>query len=572
MYCQSSKTNLCPKIRATQGKGMMPDGTSRLRTMDDKMIYHFMGCSTFSEYAVLASISLAKIHPQSNPFTSCVLGCGIPTGWGAVMNTPTFHANSSVAVWGLGAVGLAVIQAAKLKGATRIYGIDINPDKFSIAKEFGATECWNPKDGSTKEYLLAHEKWGIDFTYDCTGVVAVMREALEMAHRGFGESVVIGVAAAGQELATRPFQLVTGRQWKGTAFGGWKSVQDVPKLANKVLLGELPIEKYITHNFHGIEKIQDLIDALQSGSCLRGVLHINKYEAPTQVKIQVVKNQKVCGGVIKCVKHWSEVNQCEMTFNIFLPQDDVHMQRDEPFATMYFLGGLTCDHNTAAWKSGFAPHAAKHNVAIVFPDTSPRNLEGYQAVGEEGEQWKCGYGAGFYCNAPAEPWKKHFNMYDYITKELPDLVESYFHVSKEKRSIFGSSMGGLGAMMIAARNPERFRSVSAFAPIAHPTHKDSGFATLALKHYYNGDVAAASQFDAAVQIRACKRMPAGLVDIGTHDEFMSWIQPQELINALGESGHSNVKVRWQEGYDHGFYFVSTFFGEHIEFHAKHLFA
>jgi Zn-dependent alcohol dehydrogenase len=156
-----------------------------------------MGCSTFAEYAVLASISLAKINPESNPNTSCVLGCGIPTGWGAVLNNPTFHANSSVAVWGLGAVGLAVIQAAKLKGATRIYGIDINEKKFEIAKEFGATHFYNPKNGDTRGYLTSQEKWGIDFTYDCTGVVSVMREALEMAHRGFGESMVIGVASAG---------------------------------------------------------------------------------------------------------------------------------------------------------------------------------------------------------------------------------------------------------------------------------------------------------------------------------------------------------------------------------------
>jgi len=184
-----------------------------------------------------------------DPFESCLLGCGVPTGWGAVMNNPNFHANSSVAVWGLGAVGLAVVQAAKLKGATRIYGIDINSKKFEVAKEFGVTDCINPSEVNVKETLLSKEKWGIDFTYDCTGNVAVMRDALEMAHRGFGESMVIGVASAGKEIATRPFQLVTGRCWKGTAFGGWKSVLDVPKLANKVLTGEMPIQKYVTHNF-----------------------------------------------------------------------------------------------------------------------------------------------------------------------------------------------------------------------------------------------------------------------------------------------------------------------------------
>ena len=214
-----------------------------------------MGCSTFSEYTVLCSISLAKMPALCDPYQSCLLGCGVPTGWGAVMNNPNFHANSSVAVWGLGAVGLAVVQAAKMKGATRIYGIDINPKKFEIAKEFGATDCINPLEVNVKETLISKEKWGIDFTYDCTGNVAVMRDALEMAHRGFGESMVIGVASAGKEIATRPFQLVTGRCWKGTAFGGWKSVLDVPKLANKVLTGEMPISKYVTNQFEGLSKI-----------------------------------------------------------------------------------------------------------------------------------------------------------------------------------------------------------------------------------------------------------------------------------------------------------------------------
>ena len=178
----------------------MPDGTSRFTTMDGKTIWHFMGCSTFSEYTVLCDISLAKINPLADPYQMCLLGCGVSTGWGAVMNNPTFHGNSSVAVWGLGAVGLAVIQAAKLRGATRIYGLDINEDKFSIAKEFGATDCHNPMTSDAREYLISKEKWGINFTYDCTGNVAVMQTALESAHRGFGESCVIGVAAAGKML------------------------------------------------------------------------------------------------------------------------------------------------------------------------------------------------------------------------------------------------------------------------------------------------------------------------------------------------------------------------------------
>jgi len=177
---------------------MMPDGTSRFKVAETgESIFHFMGCSTFTEYTVLAAISLAKLNPASDPYKSCVLGCGIPTGWGAVFNNPNFHSRSSVAVWGMGAVGLAVIQAAKMKGATRIYGIDINEDKFAIGKEMGCTECFNPMEKTFKEDLLAREKWGVNFTFDCTGNVNVMRDALELAHRGFGESTVLGVAAAG---------------------------------------------------------------------------------------------------------------------------------------------------------------------------------------------------------------------------------------------------------------------------------------------------------------------------------------------------------------------------------------
>lgn len=184
----------------------MPDGTSRFSLPDGTTIWHFMGCSTFSEYTVLASISLAKINPSADPYQVCLVGCGVSTGWGAIMNNPNFKPGCSVAVWGLGAVGLAVTQAAAMMGATRIYGMDVNEDKFALAKkDFGVTDCFNPMSGNAKDWLISKEKWGIDFTYDCTGLTPVMRDALESAHRGFGESMVIGVAAAGKELATRPF-------------------------------------------------------------------------------------------------------------------------------------------------------------------------------------------------------------------------------------------------------------------------------------------------------------------------------------------------------------------------------
>jgi len=275
IFCQSKVSNLCPKIRATQGVGVMPDGTTRFTSADGKPIYHFMGTSTFSEYTVVAEISCAKIDPKAPLDKVCLLGCGITTGLGAVHNTLKVQAGKSVAVWGLGAVGLAVIQAAKERGAGRIFAIDTNPKKFAMAKKLGATDCINPKDHNKpiQQVLVAETKWGIDYTFDATGNVEVMRAALESAHRGWGESCVIGVAPSGKEISTRPFQLVTGRKWTGTAFGGYKSRTAVPKLVDDYLSGKLALDHFITHNFQGVESINKAIHALESGDCLRAVVH-----------------------------------------------------------------------------------------------------------------------------------------------------------------------------------------------------------------------------------------------------------------------------------------------------------
>eukprot|EP01064_Diplonema_japonicum_P010765 TRINITY_DN179_c0_g3_i5.p1 TRINITY_DN179_c0_g3~~TRINITY_DN179_c0_g3_i5.p1 ORF type:complete len:681 (+),score=218.72 TRINITY_DN179_c0_g3_i5:60-2102(+) len=275
IYCMSPKTNLCPCIRATQGKGVMPDGTSRFTDAEGNTIYHFMGCSTFSEYTVLAEVSCAKIDPKMALDKACLFGCGVSTGLGAVWNTTKVETNSSVAVWGLGAVGLAVIQAAKHSGASRIFAIDMNKKKFQMATQLGATDCLCPTDFEKpmNEVLVEMTKWGVDYTFDCTGSVKVMRQALEAAHRGWGVSCVIGVAAGGQEIATRPFQLVTGRKWCGTAFGGWKSRTHVPMLVEKNMNGELPVDHFITHRFSGVDKINEAIEALHGGDCLRAVVN-----------------------------------------------------------------------------------------------------------------------------------------------------------------------------------------------------------------------------------------------------------------------------------------------------------
>jgi len=277
VFCMSPKTNLCPKIRSTQGQGVMPDGTSRFHDEDGKDIFHFMGCSTMSEYTVLAEISCAKVSKEIALQKACLFGCGVSTGLGAVWNTCKVEADSSVAVFGLGAVGLAVIQGAKMAGASKIIAVDINPDKFKLAKKLGATHCVDSspdKIDKPVQKIIAGDltPWGVDYSFDCTGIVDVMRAALECAHRGWGESCVIGVAASGKELATRPFQLVTGRVWKGTAFGGFKSRRDVPKLVERHLNGELPIDHFITHSFEGVNKTNDAVNALHSGECLRAVV------------------------------------------------------------------------------------------------------------------------------------------------------------------------------------------------------------------------------------------------------------------------------------------------------------
>lgn len=273
IFCASPKTNLCPQIRGSQGKGVMPDGTTRF-SVGGKPVYHFMGCSTFSEYTVIAEISAAKINPAADPRLACLFACGVSTGFGAVWNTTKVERGTSVAVFGLGAVGLAVVQAAKMAGANRIIGVDVSPKKFEIARKLGCTDVVNPKDHDKpiQQVLVGMTTWGVDYTFDCTGNTEVMRSALEAAHRGWGMSCVIGVAAAGKELSTRPFQLVTGRRWVGTAFGGWKSREAVPKLVEEMLAGKLVMDHFVTNQLSGVDKWNEAIEVLHSGDCLRCVV------------------------------------------------------------------------------------------------------------------------------------------------------------------------------------------------------------------------------------------------------------------------------------------------------------
>ncbi len=271
-YCLSMKTNLCQAIRATQGRGLMPDGSSRF-SLDGQTIYHYMGTSTFANHTVLPEISLAKIREDA-PFDKvCYIGCGVTTGIGAVINTAKVEPGSKVVVFGLGGIGLNVIQGAKMVGADTIVGVDINPTKKEIAEKFGMTHFVNPKEieGDLVPYLVDLTKGGADYSFECIGNVNVMRQALECCHKGWGVSVIIGVAGAGQEISTRPFQLVTGRVWKGTAFGGARGRTDVPKIVDWYMDGKINIDDLITHVLP-FEKINEGFDLMHEGKSIRTVL------------------------------------------------------------------------------------------------------------------------------------------------------------------------------------------------------------------------------------------------------------------------------------------------------------
>lgn len=271
-YCLSMKTNLCQAIRTTQGRGVMPDGTSRF-SLDGQPIYHYMGTSTFANYTVLPEISLAKIRKDA-PFEKvCYIGCGVTTGVGAVINTAKVEPGANVIVFGLGGIGLNVIQACRMAGADLIVGVDLNPAKREIAEKFGMTHFVNPQEveGDLVPYLVDLTKGGADYTFECIGNVNVMRQALESCHKGWGVSVIIGVAAAGQEISTRPFQLVTGRVWKGTAFGGARGRTDVPKIVDWYMNGKLNIDDLIT-SVMPIERINEAFDSMHRGEGIRSVV------------------------------------------------------------------------------------------------------------------------------------------------------------------------------------------------------------------------------------------------------------------------------------------------------------
>lgn len=279
-FCLSGKTNLCSSVRATQGKGVMPDGTSRFKNKKGETLLHFMGCSTFSQYTVVADVSVVAVDPSAPLDSICLLGCGVTTGYGAAVKTANVQEGDTVAVFGAGTVGLSVIQGAKARKASKIILVDINDRKKAFGQEFGATEFVNPKtdlkEGQTiVEKLIEMTDGGLDYTFDCTGNTKVMRDALEACHKGWGTSVIIGVAAAGEEISTRPFQLVTGRVWKGSAFGGIKGRSEMGGLIEDYKKGKLKVDEFITHR-RPFTEINQAFEDLHSGECLRTVLDLEK--------------------------------------------------------------------------------------------------------------------------------------------------------------------------------------------------------------------------------------------------------------------------------------------------------
>jgi len=271
-FCLSGKTNLCQAVRATQGQGLMPDSTSRF-SLNGKRLHHYMGTSTFSEYTVVPEISLAKVSKEAPLDKICLLGCGVTTGIGAVLNTAKVEPGSMVAVFGLGGIGLSVIQGAVMAKAERIIAIDTNPAKETLARQFGATDFINPKDynNSIQEVIVELTDGGVDYSFECIGNVKVMRSALECCHKGWGESIIIGVAGAGEEISTRPFQLVTGRVWKGSAFGGVKGRTELPGYVDRYMNGEIKIDEFVTHTM-GLDDINTAFDLLHEGKSIRSVI------------------------------------------------------------------------------------------------------------------------------------------------------------------------------------------------------------------------------------------------------------------------------------------------------------
>ena len=559
--CLSRRSNLCTAIRATQGQGVMPDGTSRFRC-DGDTVFHYMGCSTFSNFTVLPEIALAKVRDDA-PFDKiCYIGCGVTTGIGAVIYTAKVWPGANVAVFGLGGIGLNVIQGARMVGADKIVGIDLNPGKRAVAEKFGMTHFVNPDEvGRDKvvQAIVDLTGGGADFSFECIGNVHTMRQALECCHRGWGESIIIGVAEPqASEIATRPFQLVTGRVWRGTAFGGARGRTDVPKIVDWYMEGKINIDDLITHKLplgphqRGLRPdARGQVDPRRRRVLMTG----SGSEGP-----RLERSNRCYGGSVGVYAHGSSEIGGGMRFSIYLPPA---ADRGRVPALLY-LAGLTCNEDTFMTKAGAIPHAAAAGLALVAPDTSPRDR---RHPGDDTD-WDFGLGAGFYVDATQAPWRDGYRMYSYVTQELPALIAANFPVDGQRLGVFGHSMGGHGALVAALRNPQRFRSVSAFAPICAPMRCPWG--EKAFSNYLGPDRDAWRAYDATELVRAGARAPEILIDQGEADQFLeTQLHPHLLEEACRETGQP-LQLRRHPGYDHSYYFIQTFIADHVRHHSRAL--
>lgn len=351
----------------------------------------------------------------------------------------------------------------------------------------------------------------------------------------------------------------------GTAFGGWKGVEDVPKLVNKAATNEWPIESYVTHEFEGLEKVNESIETLKGGQCLRAIIKISVPPVPPKnPKVTIVSSAKLCGGLYQVVKHHSEEVNGEMTFGIFLPDEEVKNQRGKPYPALYCLAGLTCNHENFPTKSGFAHSARKHRIACIFPDTSPRNT----GIKEVEADWQWGNSASYYVDSTSDAAKKNFRMFSYLTKELPELVSSYFPVDRDNKSVTGFSMGGHGALITGLKTG-LYKSVSAFAPISNPT-KSENWGSKGYKFFFAKPEEEGLEYDATELVKSGKAKNVPLfVEVGTQDQWKKEMLVENLREALLDADYDHI-WRLRGGYNHSFWYVTSFIEEHFDFHAKYL--
>ena len=400
-------------------------------------------------------------------------------------------------------------------------------------------------------HLVELTKGGADYTFDCTGNVTVMRQALECCHKGWGTSIIIGVAPAGAEIATRPFQLVTGRNWRGSAFGGARGRTDVPRIVDWYMDGRINIDDLIT-DVIPLEQINEGFHHMHEGKGIRTVVPL------LMTGPERTGGHRCFGGDNGFYKHASSEIGGIMTFTVYVPPQARH--RKVP--ALLYLAGLTCNHETFIIKGGAQRLAAEYGLILVAPDTSPRDK---RHPGDD-EAWDFGIGAGFYVDATQAPWRDGYRMGSYVAQELPALVEAHFPVSAW--GVFGHSMGGHGALVTALRNPGRFKSVSAFAPIAAPSSCPWG--KKALGHYLGADRENWTEWDATALVKAGRTAPPVLIDQGTADPFLEReLRPHLFQEACQEAGQA-LNLRMQEGYDHSYYLMSTFMEDHIQHHVQTL--